>query len=332
MIRVSRYSNTGPAAQVSQTTIHLRLGPLLRVTRFNTNVYAKLENDTKTLSDTHIMRKTKAFCPVSISFLFKVCPNKNLIKMGSIGVSCTVDKKVFVEVEKSQKTEIYFNKEKINFPTVSYVIDKLVNSPVLVSIKSPLPLGYGFSISGASALATASALNKLFNHKKTKKDLAKIAHIAEIVNHTGLGSVATQITGGFLLKRKPGLPVSATKLPFVGQKLYAVIIDRLLTPTILKNKQAIKKVNITADQILEEIKNKRSLVLRDIIDYSYSFMKKSALLQDSRVISVIEQIRKTGGHATMAILGQVVISDIPFVSQIYQVVELTITEDFARLS
>lgn len=247
--------------------------------------------------------------------------------MGSIGISCTVDKKVEVEVEKSQKTEIYFNKEKINFPTVSYVIDKLVNSPILVSIKSPLPLGFGFSISGASALATSSALDKLFNLKKTKFELAKIAHTAEIKNYTGLGSVATQITGGFLLKRKPGLPVSAIKLPFVGQKLYVVIIDRLLTPPILKNKQTLEKVNITADQILEEIKNKRSLVLRDIIDYSYSFMKKSGLLQDSRVMLVIEKIRKAGGYATMAILGQVVISDIPFVSQIYQVVELTITND-----
>lgn len=248
--------------------------------------------------------------------------------MGSIGISCTVDKKVEVEVEKSQKTEIYFNKEKINFPTVSYVIDKLVNCPVLVSIESPLPLGYGFSISGASALATASALNKLFNLKKTKSELSKIAHVAEIVNHTGLGSVGTQITGGFLLKTKPGLPVSAIKLPFVGQKLYVVIIDRLLTPSILQDKKRIQKVNAVTDFYLQKLKNNKSLQLEDVIDASFDFVTKTGLLRNKRVISVIEKIRKPGGHATMAILGKVIITNIKqtFIKD-YKIVELEITND-----
>ncbi|MBI3380163.1 hypothetical protein HY029_05400 [Candidatus Gottesmanbacteria bacterium] len=278
------------------------------------------------------MNKAKASCPAGISFLFKVCPHRNLLKMGSIGVSCTIDKKVEVEIEKAQTTKIIFNDKLIKFPTVSYVINKLAKTPVLVSIKSSLPLGYGFSISGASSLATASALNKLFNHRKTKTELSKIAHVAEIVNHTGLGSVGTQITGGFLLKRRPGLPVSAINLPFAGKKLYAVIIDKLLTPSILQDKKRIQKVNATTDFYLQKLKDNKSLQLGDVIDTSFDFVEKTGLLRDKRVISVIDKIKMSGGHATMAILGRVVISDIPFVSQIYQVVELIITEDFAKLS
>ncbi len=248
--------------------------------------------------------------------------------MGSIGVGCTVDKRVYVEVEKSQKTEIYFNKVKINIPTVSYVIDKLTDSPALISIKSFLPLGYGFGISGASALATASALNELFNLNKTKMDLAKIAHVSEIVNHTGLGSVATQITGGFLLKRKPGLPVLAIRLPFVGQKIYAIIIDRLLTPTVLQDKKRIRKVNTTADYYLHQLKNKKSLKLKDVTDASYNFVSETGLLTDKRVINIIDKIRKAGGSATMAILGKVVITDMkPTFIKDYKPVELTITND-----
>ncbi len=274
------------------------------------------------------MKKAKASCPASISFLFKVCPNENLIKMGSIGVGCTIDKKVEAKVEKSRRTEIIFNGKSIEFPTVSYVIDKLAKSTVTVLIKSSLPLGYGFSISGASALATASVLNKLFTLKKTKMDLAKIAHVAEIVNHTGLGSVATQITGGFLLKKKPGLPVSATNLPFIGQKLYAVIIGKLLTPTILKDKKTIQKVNNAADLYLHKLQNKKSPKLEDVIDASLDFVTKTGLLTDERVKNIIAQIKSLGGSATMAILGKVVITNIkPTFIKNYQTVELTITND-----
>src|SRR3989304_7084231 len=99
------------------------------------------------------MNVARASCPASLSFIFKVCPNKNLLKMGSVGVSCTVDQKVLAEVEKSKKIEIIFNGKHIKFPTVSSVLAELKKSPVKVSIKSSLPLGCGFSISGASALA-----------------------------------------------------------------------------------------------------------------------------------------------------------------------------------
>ena len=46
------------------------------------------------------------------------------------------------------------------------VIRELTNEPVKVEIEDQLPSGAGFGISGASALATAYALNKLLNLKK----------------------------------------------------------------------------------------------------------------------------------------------------------------------
>lgn len=273
------------------------------------------------------MDKAYASCPASVSFIFSNRPSRNLTKMGSVGVGCTIDREVLVEVEESSVNETIFNGATINFPTVESVINTLSPSPVKVSIQSPLPLGCGFGISGASALAAAAALNKLFNLKKTIMDLAKIAHTAEIVNHTGLGSVATQITGGFLLKKRPGLPVSAIKLPLVGQKLYAVIIDRLITPSILKDDKKIQKVNAAADYYLQQLKNIKSPQLKDVIDVSYNFVSETGLLTDKRVINIIGRIRKAGGSATMAILGKVVITNIkPWFTGDYKIEELTITD------
>lgn len=236
--------------------------------------------------------------------------------MGSVGVGCTVDKNVEVTVEESSFNKVIFDKATINFPTVHTVVEALATVPVKVSIKSFLPLGYGFGISSASALATAFALNKLLNLEKGKLELAKIAHIAEIQNYTGLGSVATQITGGFLVKNKPGIPASsevgsvdAYNLPFVGKKLYAVIIDRLETPTVLHDAKKLKKINEFATDALGKIKTAKDITLEEVIDISYLCAKKSQLLKNKEN-QIINKIRKSGGHATMSMLGYVVLSTI----------------------
>jgi pantoate kinase len=180
----------------------------------------------------------KAFAPGNISCIFQIHEDIDPAKMGSMGLGFTINKGVTVDVQEANKTEIFFNGEKIEFSTVRSVVNQLISHPEFISgssfyqtgkmlkyyekhyllrrvavqhdefgiavhISSDLPLGGGFGISGASALATAYAINDLFNLKKTKLDLAKIAHIAEIENKTGLGDVTNQYFGGCLLKTVP---------------------------------------------------------------------------------------------------------------------------------
>lgn len=273
------------------------------------------------------MNVSHASCPASLSFIFKILPNKDLTKTGSIGVGCTVDKEVVVTAEKANVSEIVFNGQNIKFPTVESVVAALAPVAVKVEINSPLPLGFGFGISGASALATAYALNNLLNLKRKKPELAEIAHIAEIVNRTGLGSVGTQITGGFLLKKTAGLPVDAVRFPFAGRRLYAFIFNKLETPTILNDKNRLEKINKAADEALAEVRENRQASLGKIIDISCGFAQKSGLLVGEEVASLIGKIRNRGGHATMLMLGEVVISDtLYFFKNNYSVVTLTVSD------
>lgn len=273
-----------------------------------------------------------AYSPASLSFVFKSCPNMNLLKMGSVGIGCTIDKGVIVRARTSSYTEILFNNSSIQFPTVHDVIRQLAKKPVRVEIESQLPLGFGFGISAASALSCALVLNKLFSLGKEKKELVEIAHVAEIKNRTGLGSVGTQATGGFLFKTFPGLPVKAQKYPFIGKKLYVIIIEKLETPTVLKNSRKLKKINETANFTFEKLKKNKSISLDDIIDLSYEFAMESGLLENERVVSLIQKIRKEGGHATMLILGQVVVSTTkPLFRTDYQIERLVITSDQMHL-
>jgi len=247
--------------------------------------------------------------------------------MGSLGVGCTLDKGVTVRVKQSAKLEVVFNDAPILFPTVISVVKTLTTTPITVTISSPLPLGFGFGISGASALATAFVLNDNLKLSKNPSRLIEIAHIAEVENKTGLGSVATQSTGGFLLKIKPGIPTKVKRLPFVGQKLYATIIGLIETPKVLQENSIITRVNKTAKSALEKIQESKQLSLASILDISLAFSQNSGLLQNKNVMELIDMIRRAGGHATMAMLGQVVISDIRPPYTKYRIEKLTITDN-----
>src|SRR3990167_6838961 len=132
-----------------------------------------------------------AFAPANISCFFTVRPHPDPRWMGSTGLGFTLDKGVVAEVSKifkssrqarTLKSEVFFNGKKIKFPTVLSVIKMLTAETIIVWISSELSLGHGFGLSGASAIAVAYALNKLLKLKKTKKELAIIAHTAEIQN------------------------------------------------------------------------------------------------------------------------------------------------------
>ncbi len=278
------------------------------------------------------MRIIKAVCPASLSFIFKAVNNIDPLKAGSVGIGTTLDKNVTVIVSKNNSGQIFFNGVPISFPTVVSVIKSLTDQSLKIDISSLLPLGYGFGISAASALASAFAVNRLMTLGKSKEELIRITHRAEIVNHTGLGSTVTAATGGFLLKTKAGIPTKTKLLPFTGQKLYAVIIDKLTTPTVLNSKIRLRTVNNAAEGVLETIHKNSFLKLKDVIDLGYIFAVKAGLLTDIRVISVISDIRKKGKHATMAMLGQVVISDTkPRLKVNYRIEELTVSKEIVRL-
>lgn len=251
--------------------------------------------------------------------------------MGSVGIGFTVNKGARVTVTPHEKNTICFNGKQINFPTVASVMNKLRVDKLRVDILSLLPLGYGFGISAASSLGAAWAINKLLRLKKTENQLAEIAHISEIENKTGLGSVGTQITGGFLFKTKPGFPVKAIKYPFLGHKIYVAIIDRFITTEVLNNRSSWRFINKAADDTLEKLKQISSPTLDDMIDASFDFANQAKLLYHGKLKEIIIKIKNKGNHATMSILGQVVVASCKLTGTDFPVEELTITNDHVRL-
>ena len=150
--------------------------------------------------------------PGNISCVFKVIPHADLARMHSLGMGFTIKEGVEVIVSEHHETEVLFNGECINFPTVRTVVNRLTQNSgiagIKVDIESSLPLGCGFGLSGAAALATAYALNELLSLHNESEQLAMAAHIAEVENRTGLGDVCSQYHGGCLVKLKEGSPLN----------------------------------------------------------------------------------------------------------------------------
>src|SRR3989338_2933879 len=270
------------------------------------------------------MPPSKAFAPGNISCIFVIKKTENPAKSGSLGMGFTVNKGVLVTIKRISnikkknnesriinKNIVYFNNKKINFPTVNSVIEKLTNEKVIVSLKSHLPLGCGFGISGASAIATAYALNKLLNLKKPKKELAMAAHISEVENGTGLGDVVNQYYGGFLVKYNPSYMFKVKRLPINNKKVYCRHFSPISTKKIISNIKIKNKINNAGINSLNKIKklNKNNLNLNNLIKISKEFALNSGLLKNKKAIKTIKDIEKNNGNASMIMLGNSVFSD-----------------------
>jgi pantoate kinase len=256
----------------------------------------------------------KAFSPGNVSCIFRVIDNKNPLKKHSLGVGFTVDKGVLVTVSFNKKNSMTFNNKKIRLPTVISVVKKLTDKPVQVRIESQVPLGAGFGVTGASALATAYALNKLLKLGKSKKQLAMAAHTAEVENGTGLGDVGGQFNGGFNAKFKKGQPLKGVNLGISGKNIYYKFFSKIETKKIINNKAKKIKLNKAGDKTLKSIKKliNKKITLKEIIKISKEFSVNSGLMVDKRVKNLIEKIESKGGNASMIMLGNAVFSDKKF--------------------
>ena len=251
----------------------------------------------------------KAFAPGNVSCIFRIVDGK--FDRHSLGVGFTVDKGVIVSVSKAKRTRIYANGKRIRFPTVKTVIKELTDENVKVEIKDQLPAGIGFGISGASAIATAYAINKLLKLGKSKKHLAMVAHNAEVLNGTGLGDVGGQFNGGFNMKVKRGRPLDCINLSIKGVVYYA-FFSKISTKKIINSKLKKKRINKAGDRALKRIIALKDKTLKDVIRISRDFSLESGLLKDKKVKYLIKNIENKGGNASMIMLGNAVYSDKPF--------------------
>ncbi|MFW9939093.1 MAG: hypothetical protein ACFFD5_15715, partial [Candidatus Thorarchaeota archaeon] len=178
-----------------------------------------------------------------------------------------------------------------------YVKD-LINNSVYVKIEHffDLPVGCGFGSSGSGALGTIFGLNKLFNLKLNFKERGKIAHISEVVNKTGLGTVCGQLGRGLCILKEPGYPCVYERIE-TPKNLNVICgtFGTIQTKSILSDPLLKLKIKKAGSMALKKLQMKPDV--KNFVNASIFFVNESKIrevLGLEEIIELMDSLNKIG--------------------------------------
>lgn len=261
------------------------------------------------------MVKAKAFAPGHITGFFEIHENEDLTKNGSRGsglnISMGVTTTVTVTPGEEGMTVFLNGVESDAKVTKDLIVSLLPDGYYNVKVESyfKLPVSQGFGVSGAAALSTGLALRKALMGVGIVsigiEDVIRAAHLAEVSNRTGLGDVVAQVTGGFTIRKTPGLPPEENVLRVDlsdGQELKVVLCivgEDLHTSEVLSDEDKRKKINLLGGMLVDGMVKEPSLDL--LMNSSYQFVTETGLIGPN-VKAAVEDVSELC-PASMSCLG-----------------------------
>ncbi|MFX1407502.1 MAG: hypothetical protein ACFFBW_11125 [Promethearchaeota archaeon] len=253
--------------------------------------------------------------PHRISGFFEIVDEKNgklienPVEIGSRGAGFNVNavgKTIIsykeLDISEESKCKIFINNKEVNqsAETTNFIFDyvkSLINNSVDVKIKHffDLPVGCGFGSSGSGALGTIFGLNKLFSLKLSFKEQGKIAHISEVVNRTGLGTVCGQLGRGLCVLKEPGYPCAYERIETPNNlDVICGSFGTIQTKSILSD--PLLKLNIKNAGSMALKKLQMKLNVKNFIKASIFFVNKSKIREAlglEEIIEVMDSLNKT---------------------------------------
>jgi pantoate kinase len=237
----------------------------------------------------------KAFSPGHLTGFFATDksvqmthPNFN----GSLGAGFSINKGIFTTVKVyndfSKNYKIVINGVNSFDASVSkFVIEyylKMIDKPVFVSVdhESEIPIGYGLGSSGSAALSLSYALNHALKTNLSKIHAAQVAHHADFICKTGLGTVISEFTGGFEIRTGIGGPGigKILKIP-ISSKYRAIVFcikpistSHLLNKSLFSNEYDL--LNNSGKAMIDELVKKPDI--NTFLKLSSDYAKKCGLL------------------------------------------------------
>lgn len=225
------------------------------------------------------MPVSEARCPAGISSFFEICntdsngnpltdPARIGARGGGFGITKGVTARVMIRRAAATRITIRINsKPTPKALTTLWAIDELLKKAkstlrVLVDVKVSVPIGAGFGTSAAGTLASCLALAEAAEIPTSMNELGRLTHVAEVMNHTGLGTASGLLTGGLVLVTEPGAPgigfVDRLMFP-EGLSIICAYLRPISTRDTLAQSNLASKVNPLARQAMEAIHQRPDL-------------------------------------------------------------------------
>lgn len=215
--------------------------------------------------------------PLHVSGIWIPQLTNNILESGSTGCGLNLDLYAELLYYTLNNCYIDLNNRMVFKDHSSYICGK-TGLEIGVKIYSPIDLGYGFGVSGASSLIHALVSAIVLKKETLLAKYASYAHEAEVIYKTGLGDVISQYYGGVEIRLKPGAPgygviknisirnnpeIIACTLP--GNEDTPLMLSRIDITTYKYGEKLLRK--LVENPVLEAFFEKSQLFTRRVFDY-----------------------------------------------------------------
>lgn len=166
------------------------------------------------------------------------------------------------------------------------------------------PQGSGFGSSGSGALSLVFALNRLYNDPLSAIKVSQIAHTAEVICKTGLGTVMGETMGGFKVLVEPGAPGIGKTISIKYPKgLYAafIVFGEYSTSEALSDPETRASVMKSGEKYHSLIKECPEF--DKFMEYSRAFAESTGIIPES-VRMLLDELDLQNIKSSMLMFGE----------------------------
>ncbi len=251
--------------------------------------------------------------PSSITGFFSIKKHKDPLRKGSLGAGVVIEEGVETGLRISSSTSFhvytYINGKKCECKTTKravkiffdkFDIEERYRIEIFHEIK--VPIAQGFGTSAGMALGAVKCLNEFFNIGLSLKEIGNVAHVAEVLEKTGLGSVVGELSKGIFIRLKEGAPSVAKvdSIDYDGFFVCAKVGEPIPTKNIISKEKIIKRINELGDFCLNEfLKNKTPENFLRISKY----FAENLRIGDINVLKIIKKLEDRGYIFSQTMVG-----------------------------